>query len=59
MCLDKTPWYKEGKYRWLWVAITKYNCGLPHGSRRQERLLRLNAYGICGMVSYRLRKQCC
>ncbi|MEH2109710.1 hypothetical protein [Nostoc sp.] len=24
--LNETPWYEKGKYRWLWVAITKYTC---------------------------------
>ncbi len=39
--LDETSWYEKGKYRWLWVAITKTIAVYHIGSRRKEELLHL------------------
>ncbi|BAZ38723.1 transposase IS66 [Calothrix sp. NIES-4101] len=48
--LDETPWYEKGKYRWLWVAITKTIAVYHIGSRRQEELLRLISDAFVGWL---------
>jgi len=37
--LDETPWYEQGKYRWLWVAMSATIAVYHIGSRRKEELL--------------------
>ncbi|MGD1875710.1 MAG: transposase [Mastigocoleus sp.] len=48
--LDETPWYEKGKYRWLWVAITKTIAVYHIGSRRKEELLRLISDAFVGWL---------
>lgn len=48
--LDETPWYEKGKYRWLWVAITKTIAVYHIGSRRKEELLRLITEAFVGWL---------
>lgn len=48
--LDETPWYEKGKYRWLWVAITKTIAVYHIGSRRKEELLQLISDAFVGWL---------
>ena len=48
--IDETPWYEKGKYRWLWVAITKTIAVYHIGSRRKEELLHLISEAFVGWL---------
>src|SRR5208283_398086 len=50
--LDETPWYQQGKLRWMWVATTALATIFRIGSRRKEELTDLIREGLALAEGY-------
>jgi len=48
--LDETPWYENGRLKWLWVAISKFTAVFHIGTRKKEELLNLIMVGFTGWL---------
>ena len=48
--LDETPWYQQGKLRWMWVATTALATIFRIGSRRKEELTELIGEAFLGWL---------
>ncbi len=48
--LDETPWYENGRLKWLWVAISKFTAVFHVGTRKKEELLNLILLGFTGWL---------
>ena len=48
--LDETPWYQQGKLRWMWVATTGLATIFRIGSRRKEELTVLMGEAFLGWL---------
>lgn len=48
--LDETPWYQQGKLRWMWVATTGLATIFRIGSRRKEELTELIGEAFLGWL---------
>lgn len=65
--LDETPWYEKGRFKWLWVAISKRVAVFCIGTRKKEELLKLITSAFIGWLvtdgylayrSYERRQRC-
>jgi len=48
--LDETPWYENGRLKWLWVAISKFTAVFYIGTRKKEELLNLITVAFTGWL---------
>jgi len=48
--LDETPWYQQGKLRWMWVATTALATIFRVASRRKEELTELIGEAFLGWL---------
>jgi hypothetical protein len=48
--IDETPWYQQGKLRWMWVATTALATVFRIGSRRKEELTALIGEAFLGWL---------
>jgi len=65
--LDETPWYEKGRFKWLWVAISKRVAVFYIGTRKKAELLQLITTAFMGWLvtdgylayrSYEKRQRC-
>jgi transposase len=48
--IDETPWYENGSFKWMWVAISKVTAVYLIGSRKKEELLKLISTAFIGWL---------
>ncbi len=48
--LDETPWYENGFFKWLWVAISEFTAVYHIGTRKKEELLKLITEAFIGWL---------